>query len=454
MVHIKITKGLDIPIKGQPKGAVQDLARPDTVSLSLRAFEQVKFKVLVKTGDVVKIGQPLALDKDHPDRVFVAPASGMIIDVLRGHKRHPTNITIRMNRADEYIEGTPHPIQSANRDELMKALLAGGLFCHIRQRPFNTLADPTKMPRSIFVKALESAPFAPPAELQVAGNEKEFAAGLQALSKLTPGAVHLVYRQDTPCKAFTEATHVQHHTTEGPHPIANHSLHIQTIDPITAPEDVIWTVSALDVVAIGHYLLTGKPYIYRVVSVAGPGIVEERAGYFKARAGHPVSGLIANKIPRGYFRFISGDPLTGEKVDAEDYLNFYDTTFSVIPEAVTREFLHFFRPGLEKYTASKCYVSGHLHGSHRQYDFTTSLHGEHRAFVTNTPYDKVMPLRISTMLLCKAVMAEDYELADQMGLLEVAPEDFALPTFVCPSKIEIMDIIKHGLITYKQEVLP
>ncbi len=452
MAHIKITKGLDIPIKGQPSGPVETLPRPQKVSLNLRPFDTTKFKLLVKADDVVRIGQPLALDKDCPERVFVSPASGKVIDVLRGHKRHPTDISIEMNNNDEYVEATPHVIAALNREELITSLLAGGLFCNIRQRPFNTLADPKKKPRSIFVKALESAPFVPPAELQVVGHENEFAAGLQALTKLSDGPVHLVYHKDTTCKAFLEATHVQHHTAEGPHPIANHSVHIQYIDPITSPDQVIWTVTALDVVAIGHYLLTGKLYLERVVSIAGPGVIESRAGYVKARIGHPIFALLANRVSRGYYRYVSGDPLTGTKVDSEEYLGFHHTTLTVIPEATSREFLHFFRPGLDKYTASGCYISGHL-PSTRLYNFTTSQHGEHRPFVTNTPYDKVMPLRISTMLLCKAVMAEDYELADQMGLLEVDSEDFALPTFVCPCKMEIMDIIKHGLNSYRQEVL-
>ena len=336
---------------------------------------------------------------------------------------------------------------------MLKALLAGGLFANIRQRPFNLLANPKKIPRSIFVKALESAPLTPSAELQVVGHEEDFATGLHALSLLTTGPVHLIYREGSTCKAFTEAHHVTAHTATGPHPIANHSVHIHFIDPIESADAVIWTVTAYDVVAIGHYLRSGQPLLTRIVSIAGPGIIEGRAGFVRARAGHPISALIAGHVPKGYFRYISGDPLTGDKVEADDFLAFYHTAFTVIPENVSREFLHFFRLGVNKFTASGCYVSGHLNHSHRLYDFTTNQHGEPRAFVTGVPYDKVMPMNISTMLLCKAVMAEDFEQADELGLLEVASEDFALPTFVCPSKIEMTTIIKQGLSHYAKEVL-
>jgi len=50
-------------------------------------------------------------------------------------------------------------------------------------------------------------------------------------------------------------------------------------------------------------------------------------------------------------------------------------------------------------------------------------------------------------------MANNYEKAIELGLLEVNVEDFALPSFVCPSKIDMMQIVKQGLIQCKQEML-
>ena len=64
-----------------------------------------------------------------------------------------------------------------------------------------------------------------------------------------------------------------------------------------------------------------------------------------------------------------------------------------------------------------------------------------------------MPLDVPTMQLVKAIMAEDYDLAAEFGLLEVDSEDFALPAFVCPSKIEMIDIVKKGLRRYAADTL-
>lgn len=462
MTHIKITKGLDIPIEGKPEGAVKALVPggeafplnfPRRIALTLHAFEDVKFRLLVKAGDVVKIGQPLAEDKSASRRMFVSPAAGVVHEVRRGLKRSLQEIVIDVAREEEYLEFPVLDIQAASRKEIIDRLLEGGCFAAIRSRPFNLLADPGKKPRSIFVKALESAPFVPPAEMQVAGHEQEFQAGLLALSKLTDGDVHLVYRKDTPFQAFTQAQHVRKHTAEGPHPVSNHSLHIQKTDPIRSVEDVIWTLSALDVVGIGYLLTKGRYYIDRIVSVAGPGVLAGRAGYFKARAGYPIEALLSGRVGKGLMRLISGDPLMGYKVGAEEFLGFSHTAFSVIPENVEREFLHFFGAGLNKYTFSRAYLSGHLNNADRNYPFTTNMHGEHRAFIDSSLYDEVMPLSVPTMLLVKAVLGEDYDLAQTLGLAEVDSEDFALPTFVCPSKMEMVDIIKKGLKQLSQEVL-
>ncbi|MBA2726984.1 MAG: Na(+)-translocating NADH-quinone reductase subunit A [Parachlamydiaceae bacterium] len=461
MVHIEITKGLNIPIKGGPIGTPKSLVpggetsffSPSQIALDLSEFSDLKLRLLVKAGDPVKIGDPLAEDKASPGRFFVAPAGGIINDIVRGLRRVPTRIVIDVAKDHEEYRLFPtlNP-SNATREDLVNLLKNAGIFTCIRQRPFNVLADLTKIPRSIFVKAIESAPFVPSAEMQVEGFEKEFQLGLDALSVLTPGVVHLVYRNDSPFKAFSSAKNVTKHTAEGPHPIANSSLHIEKIDPIETVDAIIWTLSARDVVAIGYLLTHGRCYHQKVISVAGPALLPEKMGYFKVREGFPIFPLISGRVPKGHVRLISGDLLMGKTVSAQDFLGFSHTAVCALPENAEREFLHFFRLGTDKYSFSRAYLSGHFNNQDRQYDFTTSLHGEPRPFIDSTLYDEVMPLDVPTMLLVKAVMAEDYDLAVNLGLLEVDSEDFALPTFVCPSKMEMTDIIKNGLQAYAKEM--
>lgn len=460
-MHIAVKKGLDIPIKGHPKGGIRQnipsgeahaVTQPSQIALMFDPFHDLRFKVLVKPGETVKIGQPLAEEKGTFGRMLVSPAGGVIDKEVRGPKRVLESIIINVSPNEEFFERNPLLLSNSSQEELIAYLLHGGAFAYIHQRPFSKLADPVKLPRAIFVKALESAPFVPPAELQVKDHEEDFLIGIEALNKICPGNVHLVHRADSTCDAFTHAKNANIHTAEGPHPVANHSVHIEAISPIQSADEIVWTVNAWETAYIGHLIRTGQPLIERILAVAGPGILDGQAGYYRGRSGYPIKSLIPGRIHKGPQRLISGDPLTGNAVSSEDFLGFYKTTLSVIPENTKREFLHFFRLGMAKYSFSKTYLTGHLNNTERTYNFTTNQHGETRAFIDSSLYDKVMPLNISTMLLVKAVMAQDFELAEQLGLLEVASEDFALPSFVCPSKIEMIQIIQQGLNQYAAEM--
>lgn len=462
MTHIKIKRGLDIPIADGPEGQasnaqgtiVKPLEKPKQIAFNFDSFEEIKFRVFVKPGDAVKIGEPLAEDKDVPGRMFTSPAGGIISDVRRGEKRRLSAIVIDVAEKEEYLAKESIDLRNISQDALKKELLQGGLFAHIRSRPFNLLANPSKTPRSIFVKALESAPFMPPAELQVVGKEREFQMGLLALSMLTDGQVHLVMRYGSLCKAFTEAQGVQKHTVEGPHPVANASVHISHIDPIRKSDDVVWTVDTLDVIAIGHFLLHRRQLTERVISIAGTEILPHKRGYFFARAGHSVASLVEGRYePDTPIRFISGDVLTGTKVEAYDFLGFHHIGIAALSDTAAREFLSFFRLGADKYTASGAYLSGHMNPVTHKWVFTTSQHGEERAFVDGSVYERVMPLPVLPMQMVRALLSEDYELAQEFGLLEVAVEDFALPEFVDPCKIEMMDIVKSGLRQYAKDTL-
>ncbi|MCB1213628.1 MAG: Na(+)-translocating NADH-quinone reductase subunit A [Chlamydiia bacterium] len=450
MVHIKVKKGCNIPLGKPLPEKIGELPLPDLLAVNVAPFEETKFRLLVKSGDRVKIGEPL-LEVKGEGSVFVSSGSGTVKEVRRGLKRRLIDVVIQRDADEEMVDSESLELSKASRDQLLDYLKRKGLFVYLRQRPFDIPAQSNKTPRAIFVKAVETAPFVPPAELQVKGYEEDFAIGLEALKKLTDGEVHLVYESHSSFAPFTQAKGVQRHTVEGPHPAANVSVHIQKISPIRNVEEVIWTVTALDVTRIGHQIRTGAPRIDRVVAISGPGVIGEKQGFFRVRDGYPVGGLVNGRISEENLRYISGDLLTGTRVERDDYLGFFHTAFQVLPEGESRELLHFFRLGIDKFTASKTYFSGFFKKS--SYPFTTNQHGEERAFVTGTPYDEVMPLDVPTMLLVKAVMAEDYDLAEELGLLEVAPEDFALPTFVCPSKIEMVEIIKTGLSAHAKEVL-
>ncbi|MGD2170086.1 MAG: Na(+)-translocating NADH-quinone reductase subunit A [Chlamydiota bacterium] len=449
MTHLKIKKGLDVPIENPPKGIVRELDSPDLIGLDLSPFSRVRARLLKKEGEEVLTGEPILEDKAVHGKAFISPCSGKIREIVRGDKRVVETIIFERSE-DKFFEFAKLSIDSLSKEDLVKELQSQGILNHIRSRPFERGVNIKKMPKSIFVKALESAPFVPSSEMQVKGYEKEFQAGLDALAKIADGKVHLVFHTNTDCKAFINAKNVEKHPASGPHPIANQSLHIYAIDPIVSTHETIWTLTALDVIILGARIESNKYHTNRIVSLAGPCVKSEKCGFYKTRMGISFAHLVNEELNEESERVVSGDPLTGSEIDRNGYLGFFHTAFSVFKKAQEREPFHFFRPGLKKYTASKTYLSGFFK-KNKPYPFTTNQHGEHRPFVEGNIYQRYMPMRIPVMQLLKALIAEDYDTAVELGLLEVVPEDFAISAFVCPSKVEMIKIVRNALKKYSEE---
>ena len=159
--------------------------------------------------------------------------------------------------------------------------------------------------------------------------------------------------------------------------------------------------------------------------------------------------MIADNLKKGKNRFISGDVLTGSRIDANGSVGFYDTQITVIPEGDYQEFLGWIAPGLEKFSMSKAFFSW-LTPS-KKYDLDTNYHGEERTYVVTGQYEKVLPMDIYPMQLIKACLIEDIEMMENLGIYEVSPEDLALCEFVCTSKIEVQSIIRNGLDVIQKE---
>ena len=67
-------------------------------------------------------------------------------------------------------------------------------------------------------------------------------------------------------------------------------------------------------------------------------------------------------------------------------------------------------------------------------------------------YDRVLPMDILGEYLVKAIIAKDIDKMEQLGIYEVAPEDFALPEYVDTSKLELQKIVREGLDYVRKEL--
>jgi Na+-transporting NADH:ubiquinone oxidoreductase subunit A len=238
---------------------------------------------------------------------------------------------------------------------------------------------------------------------------------------------------------------VQIHQFAGPHPAGNVSTHIHFIDPINKGQ-IIWYVEAQHVLNIAQLFTQGAYPNERIVAVTGEGAGNRV--YAKTIVGAPVSSVLQGSSPEG-MRILSGGVLTGTNVGATGFLCFYDAQITVIPEGGKREFLGWLAPGLNKFTLTNTFLSAFL--PERDYSIDTDEHGGHRAIVMNHIYDSLVPLDIYTFFLLKAVLSEDLDEAERLGILECDEEDFALCTFICPSKTDVGGIVRKGLEMIRRE---
>lgn len=150
-------------------------------------------------------------------------------------------------------------------------------------------------------------------------------------------------------------------------------------------------------------------------------------------------------------RIISGNVLSGTKVMKDDYLGAYDNQITVIPEGdETHDFFGWATPGFGKFSVSHSFPAW-LMGKNKEYVIDARIKGGKRAMIMSNEYESVFPMDIMPEYLLKAIIAFDIDKMENLGIYEVAPEDFALCEFVDTSKLEIQKIVRQGLdVLYKE----
>lgn len=453
MGSFTIKRGLDIKLAGAPEATVVDALDAATLSVSPADFKGMKPRLDVAEGAQVKRGSPLFHDKFNPALRACAPAGGTVKSIVLGPRRALERVVIQVDAkaaAESYPKYQAAQIAALKREDVLKALTESGLIALLQQRPFSRLPDLAATPKSIFINAMATAPFQVDSNVAVKGSEAEFQAGVDALSRLTTGKVHLCLdARAQNAQAFTGVKNAEVHTFKGPHPSGNTSVHISRIDPIK-PHDVVWAIKAEDVISIGHLLLKGEYAGTKIVALGGHGVKDGQRKHYRVRIGTSHQHLLSGKLAEGELRVIRGDALAGTKTGADDFVRLTDGAITVLPEDRERHLLGWMMPGFKVFSASKSFASSWLPAP-KSLSLGTNQHGELRPMVLTGLYDKYMPMNIMVDFLIRAILANDTEEAVKLGLLEVDPEDFALCAFACPSKMDLVSIVKKGLQDLEKE---
>lgn len=445
---IRIKKGLNINLVGAAEQTTTKAVSSNIYAINLDDFHGVTPKMLFKEGTEVKAGEPIFYNKNNEKMLFVSPVSGELVEIVRGARRRILTLKILADKEQQYAETKTLDLAKTNAEGLKEHLLASGCWPFIKQRPYDIIASPDATPKAIFISGFSTSPLAADVDYQLRGKEKEVQKAIDALQLLTPGKVH-VSLANPETSVFTSINGITKHKVSGPHPAGLVGTQINKIDPINKGE-VVWTVNPQDLVIIGEFLMTGKFNAERTIALAGSSVKTPK--YYTTKIGAEISTfLYASGVNDNGFRLINGDVLTGSASKPDGHLGFYNTTVTAIPEGDDYEFFGWNKPIFNKISSTRALTFSWLNPK-KKYDLTTNTNGEHRAFVVTGRYEDVFPLDIYPLQLLKACMVKDLDEMEQLGLYEVAPEDFALTEFICISKQPHQQIIREGLDLLHQEI--
>lgn len=438
---IRLKKGFDIKLNGTAKNEITEHSHTGIYAIKPSDFPAISPKLSVKVGEEVQVGDALLHDKQRPEIKFPSPVSGEIVEILLGPKRVILEIRVLADKEQKVLK---HVIEKNwTKESVTETLLKANLWGLIKQRPYSGIANPTDSPKAIHISTFDTAPLAPDLDFVISQNKESFETGLKALNALAGGKLSLGVKEGS---SISFGGQGEVHQFSGPHPAGNVGIQIHHINQLK-PGEIVWYVEPQDVIVIGKLMITGSFDPERVIAITGS---EAKAPkYYKVKIGQSLKSIWEEQSSSVNNRLIQGNVLTGAKSHLDDFLSFYCSQLTVIPEGAHSEFLGWLLPSSTKLSLSRTFFSWLM--PNKTYDIDTNLHGEERAFVVSGQYEKVLPMNLMPVQLIKAIMAKDIERMEALGIYELAEEDLALCEFVCTSKIEVQKILRQGLDLLKSE---
>ena len=445
---IKISKGLDIKIDGKAIEKISKIQPSRVIEIIPDHFHGITPKVTVKEGEAIKAGTPLFYNKNYESMKFVSPVSGSIREIKRGERRKVMSILIDVNSQPEFLQFGVKKTSSLTADEIKSTLLNSGLWVYIKQRPYDIIDNPDRTPKAIFISGFDSAPLAPDYEYVMKDKMNDFQAGLDVLSKLTTGKIHIGLKSAN--SIFATAKGVETTIFTGVHPAGNAGVQINKVNPINKGE-VVWTINPQDVVIMGRLFSKGVVDMTKTIALTGPEV--ENPQYFETIAGNSITDIVKGNLKKTSYplRYVSGNLLTGIQISENGFLTPYASQISVIDDGgETHELFGWAMPRLNKFSASNMFFTKLL--PRKKFKYDARLLGGPRAIIMSGEWDKVFPMDILPEQLIKAMIAKNIDRMENLGAYEVAPEDFALCEFVDTSKLPLQAIVREALDFLKNEV--
>ena len=447
MRRISISKGLDVPISGQPANLTTSSEPIAHVALIGDDYPGMRPTMHVSIGDRVACGQPLFSDKKNEGVVFVAPGAGEVTAINRGEKRKFESVVIRLE-GDESVSFCPPGSVPTDFEPsaLRKLLVDSGLWCSFRTRPYGKIPPIDSSPAALFVTAIDTAPLGPEMDGIISSRSSDFFSGLQLLQLLLDVQIYLCV---APGQQFIseELPGIEICEFDGPHPAGLPSTHIHFLEPVHENKTV-WHIGAQDVIGIGGLLRTGSLVTERIVALGGPAVADPR--HLRTRVGASLKEICKGEIDMENTRIVSGSVLDGRQMsDFHAFLGRYHQQVSCLPEDTGRQLFGWLMPGSDRFSVTGAFLSAFVRPD--RFPLNTAIWGGDRAIFPLGTYEKVMPLDIVPIYLLKSLASGNSEKAKALGCLELIEEDLALCSYVCPGKNDFGPMLRDTLTTIETE---
>lgn len=447
----RIRRGYDLPLEGVPQQVIEPARPAGSVAVLGRDYLDLRPSMHVQEGDRVRLGQPLFSDRRREGVTVTSPGAGVVTTVLRGARRVLQSVIITLDGDEEetFERWTPAELPRLDRDLVIANLTRSGLWCALRTRPWSKIPDPATSPHALFITATDSNPLAPDPAVIIAESRDDFVNGVAVLSRLTTGQTFVCTAADAGIPVPENVPGIQLAEFSGPHPAGLVGTHIHFLYPVSA-ERSVWHLGYQDVIAVGRLFTSGRLDPTRVVSLGGPAVMRPRL--LRTRLGAHIEPLVQGEIEEKVeCRVLSGSVWSGYRAAGwAGYLGRYHQQVTVIAEGRQREFIGWLRPGGEKVSVTRAFLSS-FSSAARRFALTTSQNGSPRAMVPIGSYERVMPLEILPTQLLRALVVGDTDEAQRLGALELDEEDLALCTFVCPGKYDYGPVLRSRLEQIEKE---
>lgn len=430
---IKTNKGLDLPISGNPSLDVDSSTAINSVAVLGTDYAGLKPTMMVDEGDTVFSGQKLFENKKNPGTFITAHSSGVVQSINRGDKRRFLSMIIE---TDDSLEPIKFNLNDCSNS--VSFLVESGALAYFRTRPYNRMPNPSELPSAIFINACDTNPLSIDPHELIKIDQDLFNKGLDFIRGIDSNIKTFCSYQNHDFDQSVEG--VTYNQFEGPHPAGLVGTHIHFLHPVGQNRSV-WSISWQEVISLGYLLQNNYLRPEKHVSIGGPNVHDPKI--LKLKYGSNLKEVTAGKISENS-RVISGSVLNGHTGESVmDYLGSFDNQVSVLPDESNDILFNWAMPGSNLHSKLPAFISSWI--KPKKFKFNVSMNGGNRAIIPISSYQEIMPLNILTTQLLKCLVTLDIELGEKLGVLELAPEDLALASYVCPSKYDYQSILDSNL---------